>query len=483
MHSKNNRLTYRRDEAEQKMYETSSVPPLHINKITESTEPLKRAYTIVPAKNNDIAPFELNIEQAPSVQHPFNMAELNEKQDESWPSLEELEALIRGDLPQQDSSKEENEPIIYPPSSHKTQASIDKPDVKKSPIQVIETTILEEATPYEREQLHRQVTYIAEATTSTPIYEDKVFPQADELQLTRTYESSSWTKLLTAVASSIVTGVLIGYVLLLAVYGANVWPVNIISKQLTDTSEPVSVAEPIAPQPTLSDQPVTPDPSLASSGDVSTTVVPQEKVVIEPMQTFTYTALQAGVFTKEDTKQALIDTLQARGYPAVTMKAEDGKMVVFAGIASSQQATYQTNHMSGVELYRKTFSVHIPQLSTNEQLEVQLQQWMFNVQDLMKSYMLMSEAQFEQTSFSAIYADSYKLLEEKYNSLVNETKQLESKLEDEPIKSYVAFHRDKLDAVHQGFAQYQQKPSAAPLFDIQEELLTLITYQAEQSLN
>lgn len=454
---------------------------VHIQNNALQTSELKRAFTVLPSVSQTNS-----VRQASNTTERVINAEKNiEKSD--WPSIEELEALIRGKEEQTQTQEEWLElPLQF--DKHHEGAAGESTDELIHPLRA------------EQSMSHEKSNYITEQIAYPASIEQN--PKIDDVKLEYdptlrySYTNSnmqpmnieqitvSWGKIASAIVSSIITGVLIGYVLLLALYGVQVWPINVISEKLGHN------------EMTLSSSDSTEKPLVKSEGEPAVIVEESEgesivlptnskpvEIVIQPVQTFTYTALQAGVFSKENTKQAMLDNLKAQGYPATSLLMYDGNYVVFAGVASSHQATYQTNHMSQTELYRKTFSLHVPHLSDNEQVDATLQQWMFNYQDLVTSYMKISEAQFEQTSFSAIYAESYSLLQEKSKQVLEETITLKETLSDASLIEKVEWHRLAIEKTNDLIAQYQQKPTSASLFAVQQQLLDIIAYESAWFMN
>jgi len=483
MSAKDNRMTYRLNDEQQKLYDINGV---NINKISEGTD-LKRAFTIVPneIKKSNINKEMVTFENKTSTIDIQNTSEIEaENAGEKWPDLEELEALIRGE-----NKRHENEeleqlelPLTFDFSSEKQypvyESKLDESMELKQPFNS-NTSKTEKVEPIAS-------SFVLDQNKQQPVIDDALTFEVKGSRANKHYDMTvSWTKVTTAIASSIITGVLIGYVLLLAVYGANVWPINIISHQLTDANNKVSIdkANPATDSSvTLTDTnnqvPIDAKPiEVVGSGDAAPA---GEPIIIQPMQSFEYIILQAGVFTKEVTKQAMVEQLKGKGFPAASFITQDGsKQIVIAGIASSLQATYQTNHMDGIELYKKTFSVHIPKLSEDLKVEEQAQQWIFNVHDLLKSYMRMSEAQLEQASFSAIYNEGFSLLQEKYNALINESTSLNESIADEGLSEIIQWHVEELNALHKQFTAYQEKPSLTSLLQAQQHLLNIIVYQTE----
>ena len=488
MYPKNNKLTYRLND-EQKMVKTRVG---QINHVVQGQVEQKRAFTIVTDKQ------KLNVAKDDgSNTIPINNESLSTESlhtygaEEEWPSIEQLEALIRGEHEHGATRQAPHnyEQLELPLQFRADEQAPSTPSVDNNPV----TSYIEDKQEVLREEelihypFHDEMKAKSHVEDAVALDDMKAMQwHSSALSSPKSFDISvSWTKIATAVMSSILTGVLIGYVLLLAVYGVKVWPVNLISEQLA-TSGTSPAAEATKQQTVLQVSDLVDDDLKEASVSVKTAEAEEtpvldvsEPIVIQPVQTFTYTALQAGVFSKDDTKQAMIDTLKAKGYPATSIRSLDGKIVVFAGLASSQQATYQMNHMSGIELYRKSFSINVPYLSENALQDEQLQQWMFNVHDLLQSYMKMSEAQFEQSSVSKIYAESYSLLQEKYKSFMSETTTLKSSITEEDLLKFIAMHETEMTNIQNEFATYQEKPSLKSLFSIEQYVLTIIGNQVE----
>lgn len=466
MHEKSNRITYRFNETEQQLLEINSP---NINKKQNEEKELKRAFTIVPMPTNE-----------------ETLLEPIEHDKDEWPNIEQLEALIRGEETKSVNNDAIEQEQLELPLQFKTDYGTNviehiNPETKSH------NDLYANAHHVEYEAVH-PVTYEDNQETkdielASPYAEEFYYKPSEVVEQKAYNVSVAWGKVAAAISSSIITGVLIGYVLLLAVYGVKVWPINIISSQLMNQTDVNDVDSVTTTLPQMTDDAPLVDTAKetepATVAAVTDGLNAANEIVMQPMQSFTYTVLQAGVFTKEDTKQALIDRLQASGYPATSINTHDGKMIVFAGIASDTQSTFQVNHMKDIELYRKSFSVHAPKLSEDAIKDEQLQQWVYNAHDLMSSSMKMSEAQFEQTGFSAIYKDSYQLLADKHNAFTKETEQLALSLGDDAQALHLKWHLDQFKLIYEQWNAYQEKPSLSPLLNIQNSLLSIVSYQSE----
>ena len=181
--------------------------------------------------------------------------------------------------------------------------------------------------------------YGSHSDWATPILHDA--PLLQDVHISRRERKFSWTNGLVAVLCAVLTGTLLGYLLLVQVFGSLCfWP-NSKSTELTITGG--AVVDQAAVLPSTADN------------------VPTVSINVSQGQ-HSYQLLQAGVFSKEDTRDEVIAALQNAGYAAEYTQVNNGKYFVYAAIATSLNniEPFKTA-VSGFELYRKELVLQLPE--------------------------------------------------------------------------------------------------------------------------
>ena len=385
----------------------------------------------------------------------------------NWPDLEQLEALIRQEELPVKHTTEEDVLQEMPINEYINPAPKDLPDTR-----------IEKAAESNAFNWYEKYENIGQLNDNIDI--------KTPLRSSSKSSSVAWGKFMLSVFSSVITGVLIGYVLLLAVYGSQVWPISSITNanpsnhanavvKTDDVSVPTH--NPLAEGKDVISSDEIIEPSVVPINDIANT--DESNNAQKVMQRFQYVVLQAGIFSKIDSRDALLQSLQKKSYPNSVLQNEKGQYIVLSGLAvSSEDAKLIAQTQSDVELYRKTIDIDVPVLAEQEELDGLLQQWVYDTNILMQSYMQLIAAQYEQGSFSEIHKDSENVIADAFNKWVKETDELKdvSGLASEALDN-INVHKNEFTELHNNLLQYQKQPQAQPLKNMTQHLLTMLSHQ------
>lgn len=274
----------------------------------------------------------------------------------------------------------------------------------------------------------------------------------------RTVKKLTWTTSLITVLSAVATGMLLGYLLLVQVFGTLWW-------------QPSTQAASI---PTVEEQPIAIPTAPASEGETSATIIDTSQ------EHFSYQLLQAGVFTQENTRDETIAALKKAGYAAQYTKSSNGKYYVYAALTTSAiNSEPYKSAVSGFELYRKELLLQMPAtLQYNGESEL-LNSYFSESNALIAMYADLVAVQIEQTSFSAIGSSAQEAMEQKYgqwDTLANEV--MEGFKQTNGEQYAIELHKALKDAQAQMLA-YQKQPSQKSIWEVQSAIVHAVLLQKE----
>lgn len=274
----------------------------------------------------------------------------------------------------------------------------------------------------------------------------------------RTVKKLTWTTSLITVLSAVATGMLLGYLLLVQVFGTLWW-------------QPSTQAASI---PTVEEQPIAIPTAPVSEGETSATIIDTSQ------EHFSYQLLQAGVFTQENTRDETIAALKKAGYAAQYTKSSNGKYYVYAALTTSAiNSEPYKSAVSGFELYRKELLLQMPAtLQYNGESEL-LNRYFSESNALIAMYADLVAVQIEQTSFSAIGNSAQEAMEQKYGqweTLVNEV--MEGFKQTNGEQYAVELHKALKDAQAKMLA-YQKQPSQKSIWEVQSAIVHAVLLQKE----
>lgn len=292
-----------------------------------------------------------------------------------------------------------------------------------------------------------------------------------------TRKSFTWMQGAVSVASAVASGVLIGYLLLTLVFGVSVWPMSAFAQpdqqNIADQAEGGLLVE---------EQPLQPDetkPETPASNNQQPVQAASSGLKLGE-QAFSYHLLQAGVFTKESTRDEVIASLQNAGFAAQYTKDSSNRYYVYAGLASSAaNAEPVQAKIKGIETYRKAFTLTMPGTMAFNGEAAQLEQYFVQSNELIAMFADLASAQFEQTSFSAIGKAAQEAWQEKYEQWMSLAETVAKQwATPEGIEQAESLQAQLKEAQTQ-LESYQAQPKSSYLWKAQSALVKAVLIQKD----
>lgn len=310
--------------------------------------------------------------------------------------------------------------------------------------------------PEVNEELHQAVNQMA--YDGSPIIADMDEQDIRLMDTIATQKSSfTWGNGLVTVLCAVATGMLLGYLLLVQVFGSMFWQPS------AQTQAPIS---------TDSESTI---PVVPSSNDEATT-----GAIHTSEAHFSYQLLQAGVFSQENTRDEAIAALQSAGYAASYTKSSNDRYYVYTAAATSAiNAEPFKNAVSGFELYRKELALQIPaSMQFNGKVEL-LEEYFNSSNALLATYADLVAAQLEQPSLSKIGSSAQEAVERKYELWKQISKEATAGFKDTKSESYALEINVALANAQANMIAYQAKPSKKTIWSVEEEIVKTIIIQKE----
>lgn len=279
-----------------------------------------------------------------------------------------------------------------------------------------------------------------------------------QLQPRAIRSSFNWTNGLVAVFSAVITGMLLGYLLLVQVFGSAFWQSSSAAVQSSyhslqpDQSTIASVIE---------DEPIA---ATINIGEAH----------------YNYQLLQAGVFSQENTRDDVIASMKQAGYTAQYTTSSNGKYYVYAAVASSALNTepFKTA-ISGYELYRKELVLQLPtQLQYNGEAS-QLESFFQSSNRLLGMYADLISAQLEQESLSVIGASAQQAWQSHYDEWDGIAQYTMAGFVRTPYEELATQLQESLQEAQQQMLKYQEKPSAKSIWNAESAIVKAVLIQKE----
>ncbi|MCR8655700.1 hypothetical protein [Paenibacillus endoradicis] len=283
-------------------------------------------------------------------------------------------------------------------------------------------------------------------------------PIIDEVQITKNKQRFSWTNGLVAVLCAVLTGTLLGYLLLVQVFGSTLWPSN-------NSTETVEIEEKVVDQ-------------------VDALPTTDENVPTVSMNTseaqFSYQLLQAGVFSKENSRDEVIAALKKAGYAAAYTQANSGKYFVYAAIATSANNIEPfKSDVSGFELYRKELVLQLPEKLQYDGEAAQLESYIESSNQLIGMYADLVAAQLEQPTLSVIGASAQKASQTQYEQWENIANEAIVGFKGTTNESQATQLQQSLQLAQQQLLKYQEKPISKNIWSVEEAIVKAVLIQKE----
>lgn len=269
--------------------------------------------------------------------------------------------------------------------------------------------------------------------------------------------SFTWGNGLVTVLCAVATGMLLGYLLLVQVFGSMLWQPSPQSQAPLSTDSESTI--PIVPS--SNDE--------ATAGAINTSEAH-----------YSYQLLQAGVFSQENTRDEAIASLQSAGYAASYTKSSNDKYYVYTAVATSAiNAEPFKNAVSGFELYRKELALQIP-ASMKFHGEAELLENYFNTSNaLIAMYADLVAAQLEQSSLSKIGGSAQEAAQRKFELWEKNAEEALAGFSDTESESYVLKINEALENAQANLMKYQSTPSKKTIWSVEEEIVKTIIIQKE----
>jgi len=397
--------------------------------------------------------FDRNGNKIDSLQQPKVVNEADSTQELN---IEQLEQLIRkADGVIAHTEEEEVSYIAESASEHRSRYELDLEELEEW------QQVSASSTSY-KEHDHREDidNYDLEKSRATYPWQqaDWSAPTIDDVQTTTNKQRFSWTHGLVAVLCAVLTGTLLGYLLLVQVFGSSLWPSN-------KSIEYVEVEEKVVDQVD----------ALPSTDDN----VPSIAVHLSEAQ-YSYQLLQAGVFSKENTRDEVIASLKKAGYAAVYTQVNSGKYFVYAAVATSVNniEPFKTN-VSGFELYRKELVLQLPEKLQYKGEVTQLESYIKSSNQLIGMYADLVAAQLEQPTLSVIGSSAQQASQTLFDQW--------EKIAENAIDGFKGYENESqaiqlqqsLQLAQQQLLKYQEKPNAKNIWSVEEAIVKAVLIQKE----
>jgi len=282
----------------------------------------------------------------------------------------------------------------------------------------------------------------------------------------------TWMQGALSVVSAIISGCLIGYLLLTLVFGFNVWPISSLFGG--NAQELAAEASKTGTLPASAN-------NQQTKSDEDTAVIVQEGATQAlNAQSYQYYVLQAGVFTKESTRDEVINSLKHSGYAAEFTLDDSNRYVVYAGLAASENdANYVQSSIKGIETYRKPLTLALPDaMPFNGEAEL-LEQYFEESNSLIKMYSDLVAVQLEQTSLSPIGEAAQSAWQSSYNSWLALSEQIADFWgSDEQLQQANQLQQALQEADAQ-LLNYQTEPKTKYLWNVQRALVKSVLVQKD----
>ena len=279
-----------------------------------------------------------------------------------------------------------------------------------------------------------------------------------EVQVSRREGKFSWTNGLVAVLCAVLTGTLLGYLLLVQVFGSVLWPNS-------KSTEPTVIGDAVVDQATIL-------PSIADNTPVVSINMSQAQ--------YSYQLLQAGVFSKEDTRDEVITALRNAGYAAEYTQVNDGKYFVYAAVATSLNniEPFKTT-VSGFELYRKELVLQLPDKVQYDGEAMQLESYIQSSNQLIGMYADLVAAQLEQPSLSVIGSSAQQASQTQYDNWEIIALEAIDGFKGTANESQATQLLQSLQQAQQQLLKYQEKPSAKTIWGVESAIIKAVLAQKE----
>lgn len=292
-----------------------------------------------------------------------------------------------------------------------------------------------------------------------------------------TRQGFTWAQGAISVISAIISGGVIGYLLLTLVFGVDVWPMSALAqpKQPSVNIEGTANDEVL----TLPGNKDAADPQASSEAGQSQS--DGEGVSLQlGEQAFQYYVLQAGVFTKENTRDEVISSLQQAGFAAQFTTDSNNRYFVYAGLATTTvDADSMQGKIKGIETYRKPLTIALPHaMAFNGEVE-KLEQYFKQSNELIAMYADLVAVQLEQASYSKIgnaAAASWQTSYEQWQATAEATSELWSTQRDREQAGQL---QEQLAEAQQQLEQYQKQPKSIYLWKVQSALMKSVLVQKD----
>lgn len=304
-------------------------------------------------------------------------------------------------------------------------------------------------------------------------------PAAEGWERTRpsSCKSFTWMQGAVSVASAVASGVLIGYLLLTLVFGVSVWPMSAFAQP--DQQNIADQAEGGLPLEEQSLQPDEAKPEAPDSGNQQPVQSASSGLKLSE-HAFSYHLLQAGVFTKEGTRDEVIASLQNAGFAAQYTKDSSNRYYVYAGLASSaDNAEPLQAKIKGIETYRKAFTLAMPGTMAFNGEAAQLEQYFVQSNELIAMFADLASAQFEQTSFSAIGRAAQEAWQEKYEQWMSLAETIAKQWAAPEDREQAESLQAQLKEAQTQLESYQAQPKSSYLWKAQSALVKAVLIQKD----
>ncbi|HIW35192.1 MAG TPA: hypothetical protein IAA29_20665 [Candidatus Paenibacillus intestinavium] len=291
--------------------------------------------------------------------------------------------------------------------------------------------------------------------TAPTLYDEQLL---HEVQVSRRKGKFSWTNGLVAVLCAVLTGTLLGYLLLVQVFGSVHWPNSKSTESTVIGDAAVDQAEVL--------------PSTVDN-------VPTVSLNMSEVQ-YNYQLLQAGVFSKEDTRDEVISALQKAGYAAQYTQVNNGKYFVYAAIATSLNniEPFKTA-VSGFELYRKELVLQLPKKVQYDGEAKQLESYVQSSNQLIGMYADLVAAQLEQPTLSVIGSSAQQASQTQYDKWEIIAQETMGGFKGTANESQATQLQQSLQLAHQQLLKYQEKPSAKNIWGVEAAIIKAVLVQKE----
>lgn len=298
----------------------------------------------------------------------------------------------------------------------------------------------------------------ASCTTYPWQHPDWSAPIVDDAHTTTNKQKFSWTHGLVAVLCAVLTGTLLGYLLLVQVFGSVLWPSS-------KSAESVVTGERVVEQ-------VDALPSTEEN-------IPTVSINMSEAH-YSYQLLQAGVFSKEDTRDAVISSLKNAGYAGEYTQANSGKYFVYAAIATSANNIEPfTTAVSGFELYRKELVLQLPEKVQFNGEAIQLESYIQSSNQLIAMYADLVAAQLEQSSLSVIGSSAQQAWQAQYDQWEIIALDTLAAFKGASNESQAIQLQQSLQSAQQMMLKYQEKPESKHIWGVEAAIVKAVLVQKE----